>query len=67
MYPKIETGCAFTKDMNIEFVKKINTGNFTQGSAVLKIQNYSPKNLNILHLAVKEHEKTLEYNRMRNG
>ena len=34
-YPKLETGNAFTKDMNEEIVEKFNTSNFTQGSAIL--------------------------------
>ena len=38
IYPRIETGYAFTRDMNDELVEKIYTGNFTQGSALLKIK-----------------------------
>ena len=38
IYPRIETGNAFTRDMNNEFVEKFNTGNFTKGSAILKIK-----------------------------
>ena len=45
IYPRIETGYAFTTDMNDEIIKKFNEGNFTQGSAILKIK-YNPKNLN---------------------
>ena len=37
IYPKIETGYAFTPDMNYEIVEKPNEGKFTQGSAILKI------------------------------
>ena len=37
IYPKIETGYAFTPDMNDELVEKINTQSFTQGCAILKI------------------------------
>ena len=36
--PKIETGYAYTRDMNEELVNKFNTGNFIQGSAFLKIK-----------------------------
>ena len=36
IYPRIETGYAFTGDTNDELVEKFNTGNFTQGSAILK-------------------------------
>ena len=37
VYPRIETSYAFNPDMNDENVKKFNEGNFTQGSANLKI------------------------------
>ena len=46
IYPRIETGCAFTKDMNDEIVKIFNQSNFTQGSAIcaiLKIKFFTPK------------------------
>ena len=64
---RIETGYAFTKDMNDELVNKLNTQTFTQGSAILKIKYYNPKNLIVQHLAIKEREKKIEINRMRNG
>ena len=67
IYPKIETGYSFTKDMNDELVEKFNTGNFTKGSANLKIKYYNPKNLIVQHLPVKEREKKIEINRMQNG
>ena len=38
IYQKIETGYAFTRDINDELVEKFNTGNFNQGSAILKIK-----------------------------
>ena len=66
-YPKIETGYPYTPDMNDELVEKNNTGNFTQGSAILKIKYYNPKKLIVQHLPVKEREKKIEINRMRNG
>ena len=50
IYPRIETGYAFTEDMNNELVKKINTGNFTQGSAILKIKYYNARNLIVQHI-----------------
>ena len=53
--------------MNDELVEKFNTGNFTKGSAVLRIKYYNPKNLIVQHLPVKEKEKKTENNRMRNG
>ena len=40
--------------MNDEFVEKFNTGNFTQGSAFLKIKYYNPKNLIVKHLPENE-------------
>ena len=65
--PRIETGYAYTRDMNGELVEKFDTGNFTQGSAILKIKYYNPKILIVQHLPVKEKEKKIEINRMRNG
>ena len=67
IYPKIETGYAFEKHMCNELVEKFNNQAFTRGSAVLKIKYYSPKNLIVQHLPVKETEKKIEINRMRNG
>ena len=67
IYPRIETGYAYRSDMNDELVEKFNTGNFTKGSAILKIKYYNPKNLIVQHLPVKEREKKIEINRMRNG
>ena len=67
IYPRIETGYAYTRDMNDELVEKFNNQTFTQGSAILKIKYYNPKNLLVRHLPVKEKEKKIEINRMRNG
>ena len=67
IYPWTETGYAFARDMNDELVEKFNTGNFTQGSAVLRSKYYNPKNLIVQHLPVKERKKKIEINRMRNG
>ena len=67
IYPKIETGYAYEKHMNDELVEKINNQTFTQGSALLKIKYYNPKNLIVQHLPIKEKEKKIEINRMRNG
>ena len=66
IYPRIETGYAFTKDTNNELVKNFNTCSFNQGSAILKTEYYNPKNLIVRHLPVKEIEKKIEINRMRN-
>ena len=67
IYPRIETGYAFTKDMNDELVEKFDTGNFNQGSAMLRIKHYNPKILIVQHLPVKKREKKIQINRMRNG
>ena len=53
--------------MNNELVEKFNTGNFTQGSAISKIKYYNPKNLIVQHIPIKEKEKKIEINQMRNG
>ena len=67
MYPRIGTGYAFTRDMNDELVEKIYNGNSTKGIGILKIIFYNPENLIVQHLPVKEREKKIEINRMRNG
>ena len=67
IYPRIETGYAYTPDMIDELVNKLNTDNFNQGSAILKNKFYNPKNLIVQHLPVKEKEQKIEINRMRNG
>ena len=46
IYPKLETGYAFTPDMNNELEEKINKQSFTQGSAILTIKYYNPKKIN---------------------
>ena len=66
IYPRIETGYAFTRDMNDELVEKFNNQTFTQASAILKIEYYDPKNLIVQHIRVKEKEKKIEFYRMRN-
>ena len=67
IYPRIETGFAFEIHMNEELIEKLNNQTFTQGSAILKIKYYNPKNLIVQHLPIKEKEKKIEFNRMRNG
>ena len=62
IYPRIETGYAFTRDMKDELVENFNTGNFTQGSAILKIKYYNPKNLMVQNIPIKGKEKTIEIN-----
>ena len=66
-YPKIETGYAYTKEMNDELVEKFNAGNFNQGSPILKIKYYNPKNLIVQHIPFEEKQRKIEINRMRNG
>ena len=53
--------------MNDELVEKFNTGNFTQGSAILKNKHYNPKILIVQHLPIKERFKKIEISCMRNG
>ena len=67
VYPRVETGYAYSEDMNDELVEKFNTGNFTKGGAILKLNYYNPKKLIAQHLLVKEREKKIDINRMRNG
>ena len=67
IYPRIETGYAFTRNMTDELVKKLNKGNFNKGSAISKINKYNPENLIVQHLPITEREKKKEITRMRNG
>ena len=64
IYSKIETGYAFTNDMNNELVEKINTQTFNQGSAILKIKYVNAKNLIVQHIPIKERVSKIEINRM---
>ena len=54
IYPRIETGYAYTKDKNDELLEKFINETFTQGSAILIFSYYNPKNLIVQHLPVKE-------------
>ena len=54
IYPRIETGFAYSTDMNDELAEKFNTDNFTQRRTTSKIKYYNPKNLIGQHLPVKE-------------
>ena len=67
IYPKIETGFAFTEHMNDELVIKFNKQTFTQGSAILKILYYNPKKGIVQHLPIKGKGNKTELIRMRNG
>ena len=53
--------------MNYDLVEKFNNQTFNQGSAILKIKYYLPKNLIVHHIPVKERVKKMDINRMRNG
>ena len=61
-YPKIETGYAFTPDMNNEIVHQFNMKTFTK-SAILKIKYYNPKGIVLQHIPVKEEVNKVEVNR----
>ena len=67
IYPRIETGYAYKSHMNDELVNKFNNQTFNKGSAILKIKYYNPRDLVVQHLPIKEKEKKIEINRMRNG
>ena len=60
-------GYAFTPEMNDDLVENFNDQTFTQGFAISKKKYYNPKNLIVQHIPVKEREKKMENNRMRNG
>ena len=62
-----ETGYAFTPDMNNSLVEMFNNQTFNKGSAILKIKYYNPRDRIVQHLPLKENEKKIEMNRMRNG
>ena len=53
--------------MNNEHVENFNTVDFNQGSAILKIKYFNPKNLVVQHLPIKERVNKIEINRMKNG
>ena len=66
VYLKVETGYAFTPEMNVEIVIQFNTKTFTK-SAILKIEYYNPKDIVLKHIPVKEEVNNVEVNRLRNG
>ena len=53
--------------MNNELVEKFNNQTFTQGSAILKIKYYNPRDLIVQHIPGEEREKKIEINLMRIG
>ena len=46
VYPRIQTGYGYTRDMNDELVREFHTGKITQGGAILKIKYSNPKKIN---------------------
>ena len=60
IFARIETGYAYTADMNDELVEKFNTGNFTQGTALLKIKSYNPKNKSFNISLLKKEKRKLK-------
>ena len=57
IHPKIETGFAYTKEMNDGLVEKINTQTFNQGSAISKTLYYNPRDLIVQHLIWQSQKK----------
>ena len=52
--PKIETGYAFTEDMNNESLEKFYTQTNRNGCSILKTLYYNPKELIAQHLPLAE-------------
>ena len=50
IFPRIETGYAYTKDMIIDLFNKFDNQPLARGSAILKIMYYNPKDLIVQHL-----------------
>ena len=70
VYPKRETGFAFKPHKNDVYVEAFKNQTFNQygdESAILTIKYYNPPDLTFQHLTVKEKNKNIEVNRMRNG
>ena len=70
VYLKIETGFAFKPHMNHVYVEAFNSQTFNEDgneSAILTIKYYNPPDLIFQHLPVKEKNKKIEVNSMRNG
>ena len=70
VYPKIETGFAFKPHINKTFADAFNNQTFNEDGdepAILRIKYYNPAIFIFQHLLVKEKNKNIEINRMRNG
>ena len=68
--PKKETGVAFKPQMNNFYGEEFNIKTFNQDgneSGILLIKYYNPPNPIFQHLPIKEKDKNIEVNRMRNG
>ena len=57
IYPKIETGFAFTAVVNREIVVKMNAQTIIHGGAIVKVPFYNPSDLIFLHLLVRESQE----------
>ena len=66
VYPKIETGYAFTEDMNDKIIEEFNNQIFIK-STILKIKYYNPPDIILQHLPVKGEVNKIEVNGLRNG
>ena len=62
IHPLLESGYAFTPDVNEDLIEKLNSENFNEGSAILE-EYYNPPDLIFQHLPVKD-QKNLEANRI---
>ena len=67
IYPRIQTGYAYTIDMNDEFIEIFKSSTFIQGSAISKTKYHNPKKLVVQHLTVKERVKKIKIDCMGNG
>ena len=53
-HPLLETGYAFTPDVNEDLTEKFNSENFNEGSANIELEYYNPPDLIFQHLPVKD-------------
>ena len=70
VHPKIEIGFAFKPHMNDVYVEAFNNQTFNEDgneAAILTIKYHNPPDLIFQHLPIKEKDKKIEVNKMRNG
>ena len=67
VYPKIESGYAFTKDLHDELVSAFKNRSLTKDSGSLGIKNHNPEDLVLHHVPVKEKAGKVEVIRLRIG